>query len=129
MVFSCGSLAYTRVRMKGIRKWNFLTIWHIERDEQFTFGIRQRAVLDVTLDCSFRWCKVATQSTSAENLKTKQRKSQNATPTSRALQYQKVAILLLHIAVKCLSGHPSVSRLVCPMLRLLVINAETSGDL
>lgn len=109
----------------------FLTIWHIKRDEQSTFGIRQRAVLDVTLDCSFRWCKVATQSqsTSAENLKTKQRKSQNATPTSRALQYQKVAMLLLHIAVKCLSGHPSVSRLVCPMLRLLVINAETSGDL
>lgn len=57
------------------------------------------------------------------------KKPQNTTPKSRALHYHKVDnhILLLHIAVKCLLGYPSVSRLVLPILRLLVTKKETSG--
>lgn len=41
---------------------NFLNICHLKRDEcvKSIFGIRQRAILDITLDCNYQWCKAAT---------------------------------------------------------------------
>jgi len=86
-------------------------------ERAFYFWHKTEGCTGLTLDCNYQRCKAATQSAAAENQKNPQ-----ITPKSRALQYQKVDnhILLLHIVVKHLSGHPSVSTLVLPMLRLLI---------
>lgn len=68
MAFGCGSLAYTSVSEKRIRPitLNGKLLDHLPHQERtvwkehFIFGIRQRAVVDITLDCNYQQCKAAT---------------------------------------------------------------------
>lgn len=68
MAFGCGSLANTSVSEERIRPitLNGKLLEHLPPQERwvwkehFIFGIRQRAILDTTLDCNYQWCKAAT---------------------------------------------------------------------
>lgn len=75
MAFACGSLANTSVSEKRIRPitLNGKFLEHLPPQERwvckehFIFGIRQRAVLDITLDCNYQRCKAGTHFTADEN--------------------------------------------------------------
>lgn len=75
MAFGCGSLANTSVSEKRIRPitLNRKLLEHLPPQERwvwkehFIFGIRQRAILDITLDCNYHWCKAAAHFTADEN--------------------------------------------------------------